>query len=109
MARKKHLGFATATVLQAVEKGYRYGFDIMDASGLPAGTVYPALSRLEELELVRSRWEDQTVAAREKRPPRRYYMLSASGRKRLAEELGHYGVLLNLRGKETRRAEVPER
>ena len=30
----------TALVLQAVATGHRYGFDVMDASGLASGTVY---------------------------------------------------------------------
>ncbi|MFN7929787.1 MAG: hypothetical protein U0Y68_17950 [Blastocatellia bacterium] len=37
-----------ALILQAVENGYRYGFDVMTITGLPSGTVYPALRRLEE-------------------------------------------------------------
>ena len=31
MGRKRHLGFATFTVLRAVKRGFRYGFDVMDA------------------------------------------------------------------------------
>ncbi len=96
MGRKRHLGFATFTVLRAVERGFRYGFDIMDATGLPAGTVYPSLSRLEELGLLRSRWENRRVARREKRPARRYYEITTSGVIRLREELEHYGALERL-------------
>jgi len=35
-------------ILQSVRSGYLYGFDIIDITGLPGGTVYPALRRLEE-------------------------------------------------------------
>ena len=64
----RQLGSSTLLVLQALVRGYRYGFDIMDATGLPSGTVYPILSRLEELGLARSAWEDQRIAVKEKRP-----------------------------------------
>ena len=33
--------YPTAIVMLAVSRGVRYGFDIMDASGLQSGTVYP--------------------------------------------------------------------
>ena len=36
-----------ALILQALDNGYYYGFDIMDVTGLPSGTVYPALRRME--------------------------------------------------------------
>jgi DNA-binding PadR family transcriptional regulator len=70
-------------VLQALTAGARHGFDIINATGLPSGTVYPALARLEHDGLVESRWEDQKVAHKEKRPPRRYYAVTAAGDKML--------------------------
>ena len=72
--------YPTALVLQALLDGHHHGFDIMDATGLASGTVYPILRRLDAEGLVRSRWERETVAHREQRPPRRYYELSAGGR-----------------------------
>ena len=47
MGRLFSLTYATASVLLAVRSGQRYGFEIMDATGLPDGTVYPILRRLE--------------------------------------------------------------
>jgi len=73
--------FPTALVLQALDSGYHYGFDIIDATNLPGGTVYPALRRLEDERLVRSRWEKAAVAQREGRPPRRYYEIQPAGEK----------------------------
>jgi DNA-binding PadR family transcriptional regulator len=70
----------TALVLQALLAGRHHGFDIMEATGLPSGTVYPILRRLDAEGLVRSRWESQAVAQRDQRPPRRYYELTAGGR-----------------------------
>lgn len=70
---------ATALVLQALLDGRHHGFDIMDATGLPSGTVYPILRRLDAEGLVRSKWEKDGVARREQRPPRRYYELTPGG------------------------------
>lgn len=77
--------YSTAVVLQAISAGYRYGFDVMEATGLPSGTVYPALRRLERDGLLRSSWEDGQEALQQQRPPRRYYEVSASGRSALGE------------------------
>ncbi len=43
------------------------------------GTLYRALSRLEEMGCVESRWEDPHIPARENRPGRRLYTLTAAG------------------------------
>jgi DNA-binding PadR family transcriptional regulator len=71
-------------VLQALTAGARHGFDVINATGLPSGTVYPALARLEHEGLVESRWEAHKVAQKEKRPPRRYYDVTTAGDKILA-------------------------
>jgi DNA-binding PadR family transcriptional regulator len=84
---RRRLGTSTLAILRALADGHRYGFDMMDATGLPGGTVYPALAKLENDKLVSSRWEDPAVAHREKRPPRRYYDLSAAGAERLQTEI----------------------
>lgn len=41
------------------------------------GTLYRALGRLEAMGLLRSRWEDPAIPAREGRPGRRLYTLTA--------------------------------
>jgi DNA-binding PadR family transcriptional regulator len=43
------------------------------------GTLYRALGRLEAMGLLRSRREDPEIAARENRPGRRLYTLTAAG------------------------------
>ena len=54
--------------------------DIADQRLLTAyGTLYRALGRLEKMGLVESRWEDPAVPARENRPGRRLYTLTALG------------------------------
>ena len=84
------LSFSAAVILQAVANGYGYGFDIMDATGLPSGTVYPALRRMESQGLVASRWEDAAAAQQEQRPARKYYAISRSGRLTLGEAATRY-------------------
>jgi DNA-binding PadR family transcriptional regulator len=79
------LSYTGLFVLQALVRGYRFGFDIMEVTGLPSGTIYPALRRLEALGLVRSDWEDEQQAHSQARPRRRYYELTAAGKRRLAE------------------------
>ena len=75
----------TALVLRAVAAGYRHGFDVMEACGLPSGTAYPALRRLERAGLLRSRWENAAAAHAEGRPRRRTYELTAQGRTALPD------------------------
>lgn len=77
--------FSTAIVLQAIAAGYRYGFDIMEATGLPSGTVYPALRRLDRDGFLSASWEDEADAHAQKRPPRRYYEVSGEGHLALSE------------------------
>ena len=79
------LGYATVAVLQAVSDDFGYGFDIIDRTGLPSGTVYPALSSLDRKGLVKSRWESDEVARADGRPRRRYYRLTREGLAALTE------------------------
>src|SRR5206468_1631050 len=57
---KGFLTYSTAVILQAVANGYLYGFDIIDITGVPGGTVYPALRRLEEAGHLASKWARQS-------------------------------------------------
>jgi DNA-binding PadR family transcriptional regulator len=56
----------------------RYGLQLMQDTGLPSGTLYPILVRLERAGWVESRWEDIDPVA-EGRPSRRYYRLTPDG------------------------------
>jgi DNA-binding PadR family transcriptional regulator len=75
----RRLGQATIAILKALRQGGRYGLDLMDRTGLPSGTVYPTLVRMEERGFIRGLWEDARAAAREGRPRRRYYELTTDG------------------------------
>ena len=87
------LGYATVAVLRALDEGARYGLDVMDRTGLPSGTVYPTLGRLEKRGFVTGRWEDEGAARAEGRPRRRYYRLTAAGSESLREAIRRFGAL----------------
>ncbi len=63
----------------------RYAFDLvrdlasLDGMVTSEGTIYPLLARLRKEELVASTWQESPSG-----PPRRYYRLTAKGRKALA-------------------------
>ena len=91
--RNRRLGFGTIAILQALDAGRVFGFDIMDATGLTSGTVYPALERLEDLGFARSKWESDDVAHRDARPARRYFEITAAGRRALVDAALRYPAL----------------
>ena len=51
MAQEAKLSHTAALILQAINAGFVYGFSIMEMTGLPSGTVYPAMRRLERDDL----------------------------------------------------------
>lgn len=64
----------------------RYGSQLVDELAthpdlaITAGTVYPLLARLAKSGLVTSSWQESPVG-----PPRKYYTLTPSGRRALAQ------------------------
>src|SRR5208337_2257611 len=90
------LSHTAAMILQAVDAGFIYGFSIMEMTGLPSGTVYPAMRRLERDDLIRSQWEKQSIADDEQRPPRKYYKLTPAGRVTLETSRKRYPLLERL-------------
>lgn len=80
-------------ILQAIDAGLIYGFGIMEMTGLPSGTVYPAMRRLERDKLICSRWERQSIADAEQRPPRKYYKLTTAGTEALRASRNRYPLL----------------
>lgn len=89
----RSMGYAMHAVLHAVADGYSYGFDIIERTGLPSGTVYPALATLCRRGLLKSRWESERAAASAARPRRRYYRITSAGRAELAEATEKLRVL----------------
>lgn len=96
MAKEPRLTHITALILQAVDSGFVYGFAIMEMTGLPSGTVYPAMRRMEADQLIRSRWERQEIADREERPQRKYYQLTSTGKTALETLRKRYPLLQRL-------------
>lgn len=98
------LSHTAALILQTVGLGYEYGFDLMEATGLPSGTVYPALRRLEKDSLILGTWEEKQSAFSQDRPRRRYYRLTRQGRDALSGALKRYPLLAQLapEGKEAK-------
>ncbi len=88
--------YQTALVLEALAAGRNHGWDVMDATDLPSGTVYPILRRLDEEGLVSARWERESEARREQRPARRYYELTPTGMTRLAEARSRFRAMSGL-------------
>lgn len=80
-------GTTPALILAALSQEDLYGYRIIqriqevtdDALSLGEGSVYPVLHALEKKGFVRSRWETQEVG-----PARKYYALTATGRRQLA-------------------------
>ncbi len=97
------LSYTAVLVLQTISSGYSYGFDIMEITGLPSGTVYPALRRLEQQELIKSRWETEHTAFADQRPARKYYQLTRQGKDALAQALQRYALLEQLATTESSR------
>ncbi len=94
------LSLTSALILQGLAAGYIYGYTVMELTGLPSGTVYPALRRLESDRLIRSQWERQSIADAELRPPRKYYRLTRSGEAALEASRKRYPLLAKLLSKE---------
>jgi PadR family transcriptional regulator PadR len=95
---RRPLSYGAAAILHAIASGQRFGLDIIGATGLTSGTVYPTLERLEFDGLLTSTWEDEADAHREGRPARRYFTLTAEGATALGAALARYKALRPIRG-----------
>lgn len=95
MARQ--LSVAALSVLHAVASGVAHGFDIIDRTTLPGGTVYPALSRMERDGLLTSGWEDTETARADGRPPRRNYRVTPKGLRAMNDALARVHALKPIR------------
>lgn len=96
MANLPTLSHTSAVILQAIASGHIYGYTVMGITGLPSGTVYPALRRLERDRLIRSQWERQSTADAKLRPARRYYELTRTGNEVLEASRKRYPLLSKL-------------
>lgn len=72
---------ATCAVLQVLldPNSQHFGLKIAKATGLPTGSVYPILLRLQQAGWLEGEWESIDPAI-EQRPRRRFYELTPHGR-----------------------------
>ncbi len=103
MSDSVKLSHTAALILQTIDQGCSYGFDIMDATGLPSGTVYPALRRMETERLISSQWESEKKAVAEQRPARKYYRITRAGSEVLERMQKRYPLLGRLMAAKSRR------
>jgi PadR family transcriptional regulator PadR len=101
--RELRRGSIELAVLHVLSWGEAYGYDIVStltertngALDITDGTLYPVLYRLEAAGLVDVRWETLKRGV-----PRKYYRLTAAGRKELARLIEEWraftGAMTNL-------------
>jgi PadR family transcriptional regulator PadR len=64
-----------------------YGLELRKTTGLPGGTLYPIVARLEQIGWLESEWEEPEQHEGSGRPRRRYYWLTANGAQEAAASL----------------------
>jgi PadR family transcriptional regulator PadR len=79
-----------------------YGLQLCEETGLPSGTLYPIIARLEQLGWLESHWEDPETHVAAGRPRRRYYRLTDEG-----AEHGRDALARTRRPRTTRRLGLP--
>jgi DNA-binding PadR family transcriptional regulator len=69
---------ARAILAYLAEAGreWRHGYDLVRATGVKSGTVYPLLIRLEAQGFLEAQWQPPAAPGR---PPRHAYRLTAEG------------------------------
>jgi len=78
MTRAPRTSPQTVVVLdELLRQPARYGYDLMKATGLAAGTLYPILARLTDHGWLAAEWAEPQAAGR---PPRHHYKLTPDGR-----------------------------
>ncbi|TAN35878.1 MAG: PadR family transcriptional regulator [Verrucomicrobia bacterium] len=88
-------GWLELSVLNALQSGERYGYDLVRTlAALPGldvteGTLYPLLSRLRLQGLVSTRIEESSSG-----PARKYYALTAQGRRALERMNQHVEAMV---------------
>jgi PadR family transcriptional regulator PadR len=97
-------------VLRTLSLGSLHGYAIaqhiermsQDVLRIEQGSLYPALERLQRAGLVKSKWGTSPTGRRA-----RYYTITASGRKRLGQEISEFDRLSLAIARVLGRAEQP--
>lgn len=90
-------GSAELLILAALEDGQLHGYDIAREIARKSGglltfhvaSLYPLLYKLEDRKWIHGRWVEKSGQRR-----RRYYRLTADGRKRLAAQRGRWAAFV---------------
>jgi PadR family transcriptional regulator len=85
--RVTHALVAVALALLDDPEGQHWGYELSKAAGVRSGVMYPLLTRMLEREWLRDGWEDPNTITDKRRPPRRYYELTDTGRTELGRIL----------------------
>jgi DNA-binding PadR family transcriptional regulator len=96
MVREPRMTLSTLRVLAVLladPTAEHYGLEVSHAAGLPGGTLYPILARLETAGWLTSQWEDIDEVAQGRRR-RRYYQLTDSGAERARQVLIEHEQIL---------------
>ncbi len=91
-------GSAELLILSALEDGQLHGYDIAreitrKSEGLLSfhvASLYPLLYKLEDRKCIQGRWVEKDGQRR-----RRYYKLTAEGRRTLASQRGRWAAFVN--------------
>ena len=91
-------GSAELLILAALEDGQLHGYDIAREIARKSGglltfhvaSLYPLLYKLEDRKWIQGRWVEKAGQRR-----RRYYMLTAGGRKTLASQRGRWAAFVD--------------
>jgi PadR family transcriptional regulator PadR len=88
-------GLAELALLRLLQDASLYGLEILDrirdeaGIDIASGTLYPLLHRLERQGLIASDWQLVDAASH----PRKYYALTAAGRRELSIHLADWRAL----------------
>jgi PadR family transcriptional regulator len=78
--RRTYALVQVALALMDDADGRHWGYELSRRSGVRSGVMYPMLQRMLEEGLLADGWEEQAQAGRARRPPRRYYELTDTGK-----------------------------
>jgi PadR family transcriptional regulator, regulatory protein PadR len=84
------------TVMLDAPTDPHYGYELMRATGVKSGTLYPILEQLERAGWLDARWEDLNED-RSGRPPRRWYRLTGLGQVAAREAIEQFAFSLDPR------------
>jgi PadR family transcriptional regulator, regulatory protein PadR len=95
-------GSTSLILLQLLNEKDMYGYELVKELDkrsdhhlqVKEGTLYPALHKLENQEYIECYWEEQ-----EKGPARKYYQITAEGKKLLQEKTNEWNRFVQVMGK----------